>query len=212
MDKEAGARISLLIKEKGYSRRTFSEFMGVSPATLNNWISRGASNDTLMQVANKFPDISLSWLLRGDGDMLNNNKSVIVDSNHTGVPFYDVDFALGFMEYYENREYPQAYIHIPGYEKATCWCRTSGNSMYPEIASGDIICLREIEDWNTWLAFNEVYAIVAKNGLRTVKIIRKGSSDDTFTLHSVNPEYEDQEIPKVAILKIFAVLGTISKL
>jgi hypothetical protein len=45
-----------------------------------------------------------------------------------------------------------------------------------------------------------------------VKVIRKGSSDNSFTLHSVNPEYEDQEIPKEAILKVFEVLGTIKKL
>lgn len=212
MDKEAGVRISLLIKEKGYSRRTFSEFMGVSPATLNNWISRGASNDTLMQVANKFPDVSLSWLLKGEGDMLNNNKSVM-NNCHIGLPFFDIDFALGFDEFYsDSKEVPAGYINIPGYNKATCWCRTSGNSMYPEISSGDIICLKEIEDWQSWIPFNETYAIVAKNGLRTVKVLREGHDDTCFTLHAFNAEYKDQEIPKSAILKIFAVLGTISKL
>lgn len=209
MNNELGQRIKELALRKCRSQREFAELLGVSPQSLNNWINRGASNDTVMFIANKFPDVSLQWLLKGNGEM----TSIAVDNNKVnGVPFYDVDFALGFVEYYESNESPQSYIHIPGYEKATCWCRTSGNSMYPEINSGDIICLREIEDWSSWLAFNEVYAIVARNGLRTVKIIRKGSTDNTFTLHSINPEYEDQEIPKEAILKVFEVLGTIKKL
>lgn len=209
MNNELGQRIKELALRKCRSQREFAELLGVSPQSLNNWINRGASNDTVMFIANKFPDVSLQWLLKGNGEM----TSIAVDNNKVnGVPFYDVDFALGFVEYYESNECPQSYIHIPGYDKATCWCRTSGNSMCPEINSGDIICLREIEDWSSWLAFNEVYAIVARNGLRTVKIIRKGSTDNTFTLHSVNPEYEDQEIPKEAILKVFEVLGTIKKL
>lgn len=50
------------------------------------------------------------------------------------------------------------------------------------------------------------------NDLRTVKIIRKGSDNEHFTLHAINEEYEDQEIKKSAITKVFKVLGSLKAL
>lgn len=84
--------------------------------------------------------------------------------------------------------------------------------MKPLISNGDIIALKQILDWNEFLPMNEVYAIMTTNDLRTVKIIRKGSDNEHFTLHAINEEYEDQEIKKSAITKVFKVLGSLKAL
>ena len=127
-----------------------------------------------------------------------------------GKPFYDVDFALGFNGMYNDEpNVPSKLISVPGYEKADFWCRTSGDSMKPFISNGDIIALKEIEDWQSFLPMNEVYAIMTTNDLRTVKVVRKGSDDEHLTLHAYNEEYEDQEISKSAITKVFKVIGAL---
>lgn len=56
---------------------------------------------------------------------------------------------------------------------------------------------------------NEVYGIVTRNGLRAIKVIKKGSDDNHLTLHSYNNEYEDQEIEKSVILCIYKVVASV---
>lgn len=125
-------------------------------------------------------------------------------------PFFDIDFALGFDEMYNDTpNVPTKKISVPGYEKVDFWCRASGDSMKPAICGGDIIALREIHDWDLFLPLNEIYAVMTTNGLRTVKMVRSGSDDDHLILHAQNEEYGDQEISKHAIMKIFKVIGTL---
>ena len=81
--------------------------------------------------------------------------------------------------------------------------------MKPFISNGDIIALKEIDDWQSFLPMNEVYAIMTTNDLRTVKVVRKGSDDEHLTLHAYNEEYEDQEISKSSITKVFKVIGAL---
>lgn len=111
--------------------------------------------------------------------------------------------------YNDEPNIPSKIISVPGYEKADFWCRTSGDSMKPFISNGDIIALKEIDDWQSFLPMNEVYAIMTTNDLRTVKVVRKGSDDEHLTLHAYNEEYEDQEISKSAITKVFKVIGAL---
>lgn len=168
--------------------------------------------------------VNADWLVNGKGEvytldgkaMLENQfavklvKSLSDKEKERRTPFYDIDFALGFNEMYNDEpNVPSKYISVPGYEKADFWCRTSGDSMKPFISNGDIIALKEVFDWQSFLPMNEVYAIMTTNDLRTVKVVRRGSDEDHFTLHAYNDEYEDQEINKATITKVFKVLGAL---
>ena len=88
--------------------------------------------------------------------------------------------------------------------------RSSGDSMCPIINSGDIIAMKEVKDWQSFLLMNEAYGIVTSNEQRMVKVIRPGSDTDHFILHSYNSEYPDQEIDKNMVLRIYKVIGAIS--
>ena len=85
--------------------------------------------------------------------------------------------------------------------------------MEPEITHGDIIALRKIEDWR-FIPYGEVYAIVTKNDMRTVKRIGPSSDPDCFMLIPTNksPEYAPQEIRKEDILHVYEVMGCMKKL
>lgn len=163
----------------------------------------------------KATGISREWLEFGEGDMMAKHDITFPQmkedrSKVEGKPFYEVDFSLGFNGMYNDEpNIPSKIISVPGYEKADFWCRTSGDSMKPFISNGDIIALKEIDDWQSFLPMNEVYAIMTTNDLRTVKVVRKGSDDEHLTLHAYNEEYEDQEISKSAITKVFKVIGAL---
>ena len=155
--------------------------------------------------------LSPEWLKTGEGEKMSDKGVLQASKNaNTQKPFYDVDFALGFASMYNDTpNVPSKYVSVPGYERADFWCRTSGDSMQPMINGGDMIALKEVLDWQDFLPLNEVYAIMTTNDLRTVKVVRKGSDDMHLTLHAYNEAYEDQEISKENITKVFKVIGCI---
>lgn len=222
-------RIHYLMKLEGLTSN--DSFMKATGTTnLSRIIAAGAMSEAFANRVCKSLDVEKEWLLNGSGPIFRQGKiesrraqlELIADKNvyfgneevgvpsSDGIPFYDVDFTLGYDEMYNDTpNVPTKYISIPGYEKADFWCRASGESMKPIINNGDIIALKAVEDWQSFLPMNEVYAIMTTNDLRTVKVVRRGSDDAHFTLHAYNEEFEDQEIPKAAITKVFKVLGSL---
>ena len=195
----------------------FAKFLGVAPSTISSWLSRDTYDYELLFA--KCKDLDPSWLLTGEGEMLRSSfgegseckvcQQVTLDPT-VGTPFYDVDFFGSFTEIFNDQTVaPACYIIVPGFEKATVWCNVTGHSMEPKISHGDIIALHEctIDD----IQYGEIYAVVLDT-IRTIKIIRRGSSPDTLLYVPINkPAYEDQEFPTSRILKVFEVVGSISK-
>lgn len=222
-------RIHYLMKLEGLiSNDSFMKATGTN--NLSRILAAGAMSDAFVNKVCKSLDVEKEWLLNGSGPIFSQSKiesrriqleliadkAVCFGNEDTslvaseGTPFYDVDFALGYDEMYNDTpNVPTRFISIPGYEKADFWCRASGDSMKPIINNGDIIALKAVEDWQSFLPMNEVYAIMTTNDLRTVKVVRRGSDEAHFTLHAYNEEFEDQEIPKSAITKVFKVLGSL---
>ena len=130
-----------------------------------------------------------------------------------GVPYYNIDFLGGFdLVVNDQTIMPDYYIDFKPYENATCWCNITGHSMEPEINQGDIIALKKIDD-TSFLPFGEIYAIVTRNDMRTVKRLGPGSTKDTFTLIPANKcgDYAPQEIKKSDILYIYKVMGCMKR-
>lgn len=126
-----------------------------------------------------------------------------------GVPYYDEDFVLGFNEIgFPFSENPQFLVRMPKYQNATLWCNATGDSMEPEIYSGDVVALQLIED-HSFLMYGDVYAIVTTNGLRTIKRLGKSDDKNCYRLIPTNNSYDEQDIPKSKILRVFRVLGNL---
>lgn len=221
-------RINELIKELGLTPNAFAKEVGLGSSNLSRKLKGNTpfTQKDFVKISDSI-GVNREWLETGNGEKrtysVGYDKKVInmsIDKAFTqcvhgndAKPFYDVDFALGFSEMYnDSPNVPMKHISVPGYEKTDFWCRTSGDSMKPLISNGDIIALKVIPDWTEFLPMNEIYAIMTKNDLRTVKVIRRGSDNEHFTLHAINEEYEDQEIKKEAITKVFKVLGSLKAL
>lgn len=213
-------RLEAYIAGRGGTKNSFAVKVGISPSNFNRKMKREGEKGKLsfsnrdFALIHSATGLSPEWLRTGEGEMMSSEG--LVSANKDGEdkkPFYDVDFALGFASMYNDTpNVPSKYVSVPGYEKADFWCRTSGDSMQPMISGGDMIALKEVTGWQDFLPLNEVYAVMTTNDLRTVKVVRKGSDDTRLTLHAYNEEYEDQEISKAAISKIFKVLGVVKAL
>ena len=80
--------------------------------------------------------------------------------------------------------------------------------MSPKISNGDIIALRPctIED----IQYGEIYAVVLDT-IRTIKIIRRGSSKELLKYVPINPNFDEQEFEVNRIISVFQVIGSINR-
>ena len=176
---------------------------------------------------NAFGDIfNLNWLLEGEGEMLNdttnNNIQIKVIQEDKprisytgGRPYYNVDFIGGFdLVFNDQTIVPEYNIDFAPYNQdGVVWCNITGNSMQPKISHGDIIAIKEVIGWQDYLSMGEIYAVVTANNLRTVKIIRRGKSDNTLRFIPINTaEFDEQEVPIKMIIRVFEVLGCMKRL
>lgn len=155
-----------------------------------------------------------SWLVDGEGQKYRLPEEVLetiparrsYDKN-VGIPYYNVDFAMGFNTADNDQTViPQYMIDFSPYNRADCWCNASGDSMSPTISNGDLIAIKEVRDPASCLINDEVYAIVTTNDLRTIKRVR--DNGDTITLIPDNKKYSEQTIRKDMILKVYKVMGS----
>lgn len=195
------------------SDNALADTLGVSKTTLSNWKSRNSLDFPL--VFSLCEHISLEWLLTGKGNMLKEEEKeeasapVVSYDPKVGQPYYSVDFLGGFSEVYNSQvSVPDRNIIVPGFDRAKLWCNVTGHSMEPKINHGDIIALRQctLDD----IQYGEIYAVVLDT-IRTIKILRKGSSKDSLRYVPINPNFDEQEFAVKRIINIFEVIGSISK-
>lgn len=219
---EISERVKELWHDSGLNMTAFATKLTIDRSNLNKKV-HGEQKITKRDIDKfcKTLNVSYDWLVNGNGEKYLTEKEsamlealqnkTVYNNKQCGVPYYDVDFCLGLREMYQDTpEVPVQLIDIPGYSKADFWCKTTGDSMCPIINSGDIIAMKEVKDWQSFLLMNEAYGIVTSNEQRMVKVIRPGSDTDHFILHSYNSEYPDQEIDKNMVLRIYKVIGAIS--
>ena len=191
------------------NKANFARKVRTSPQTVTNWLNRGISKDGILAISQAFPDLNQAWLLYGEGEMLKTNEESPVINYADGVPYYDEDFVLGFNEIgFPFAEKPSFLVRMPKYQNATLWCNATGDSMVPEINSGDVVALQLVED-HSFLVYGDVYAIVTTNGLRTIKRLGRSEDKNCYRLIPTNRAYDDQDIPKGKILRVFRVLGNL---
>ncbi len=200
------ARLKEYINAKGWTAKDFERHTGLGNGTAAR-ICSSTRKTTYDRIADSGIDLNLEWLLTGEGEMCVQQAEPKI-SYTEGVPYYDEDFMLGFEEIgTPNSENPSFLIRMPGYERATLWCNASGHSMEPEINSGDIIALQRIEDIS-FLPFGDVYGIITKNGMRTIKRLGRSSREGYYRLIPTNKDYDEQEIPISIISHVYRVMGT----
>ena len=232
MNESVKDRLLQFLKATGIKKGTFEKRCGFSNGYMNQ-LRHEPSREKIEIIISKYPELNFKWLMTGEGKMMvelapdlsKGTARVIEVYNKSGkakkeepekekkaehgVPFFNVDFELGFdLLVNDQTTVPEYFNNFAPYNRCTAWCTVSGNSMYPTIASGDLVALTRIEDFR-YLISGEVYAFVTANGLRTIKRVK--DNGDTFTLIPDNKEYPEQTLPKSEFTHVFRVNGTMKR-
>ena len=210
-------RLEALIAHYSDGKPTrFAKHIGVAPSTISTWIARDTFDYDLLFA--KCEKISPEWLLTGNGSMLKTAlqeamavEPVRSESPKKGAPYYDVDFLGGFdLTFNDQTINPEYNIDFKPFNKqGVSWVNITGHSMEPRINHGDIIAIKEcrLED----VQYGEIYAVVLDT-IRTVKILRKSNNPDRMRYVPINEDnYDEQEYDNSRILRIFEVLGNVSR-
>lgn len=199
-------------KKTGLNQKEFAKKLDVHYRTVQKW----ESGET--EISSKNEKHILSTFLENvnisDNFSKVNDSQDIAPKNKVEIPYYNVDFSGGWKsENLFTTHQPSFFITNPEFTRAEFACNLVGNSISRRIPHNAIIGLKEIKEWKVYFPTNEIYAVVMKNELRTVKIVKRSANKDFLTLIPDPLDiynqtgYEPEEVPIDFIEKFFQVVA-----
>jgi Peptidase S24-like len=211
---DSWSRLHKVILWSGMTTNAFALSIGLKRSENLYQIKKGnndISRDLADQITIIYCNISKSWLLTGEGSMFINETEEVQKEELplNGIPFYgSIPLASILLNENEEKSKPLHYIIVPELESCDLAITCVGNSMLPDISSGSILTLKEI-DLKSLLS-GEVYCIVTNN-FSTVRIVRTLEDDTKVRLIPKNiKDFDETVLNKQDILRIFLVKGVIT--
>ena len=159
----------------------------------------GISQALARRIVEKFPEISLGWLITGEGEMLNRNEDL------RSIPFYQEDISRG-IERITNVE-PYCHIGVPMLEECDFAIRSMDDAMKGEIMVGTILFLKKT-DINSIIP-GAIYVIVCANYVILRRVRFSASTPDVLRLEATNPDYDEMSIATDSVKEIYRVVGNL---
>lgn len=211
-------RLYQLFDYKGDSVYKISKEIGVSNGYFSKTRAKQGSvgSDIIEKIVSYYTDLSLDWLLTGNGTMLKEEEANTIsapdgvgDGVPTGYYYPDVSASAGLDISLSNYEKEKIAITIPGWERGIDFINVYGDSMHPRFSSGEVIGIKMIEF--QYLNYGYPYVIVFNNGDVYIKYVKKGRDEHHLTLVSENTFYEPKEFHISLIKTFYSIKGVIKK-
>jgi len=209
-------RLKILIDLLGFkTQKDFAKRINIQQGSLSDVLRErdgmGVSNaikDKLELIFN----VNLEWLEKGIGEPFT-KKGPIISETKEGVPYFDISLSdtdnLILME--EQAEY---FVNYKPFNDCTAYLPVYGDSMYPKYASGEIIAVKEVINYEI-LQWGEAYVIMTddkSNNLRSIKMIYEHADKNKLILRSSNPNFKgDTIIDRKNITALYIIKGKITR-
>lgn len=190
------------------SKREFYKKTGISRGTLES--STGITEETLAKFITTFKELSLEWILTGEGPMLRSDLPAAHPATEpgAGIPLIPINAMAGvFTGEQSVLELECERYVVPAFKDAEFLITVKGSSMIPKYYSGDIVACKRMP-LDTFFQWNKVYVLDTEQG-PLIKRVKKGATDETLSIFSDNPDYEPFELPRTKIYHIALVVGVI---
>lgn len=206
-------RLDKYLKMKGLSDNKVTVTAGLSVGTLGKSRNEGRdlSDSTIEKVLKSYSDLSKVWLLTGEGEMIKSGNETGQGKRYEGhvIRYYDVEATAGNIEMVEEPSAIYKAMMISGFEDCEVALNVWGDSMYPELKSGQIVALKEWRE--SYIEYGHTYLVVTKNNHRMIKRLRRAADAEEVTCESANSLYDTFQIKRADILKLFLVKGHIER-
>jgi phage repressor protein C with HTH and peptisase S24 domain len=198
------------------------EFYGAVNPNVSNYVAienghRSIGIRLIKEITGYYP-INPEWLQTGEGEMQLTapvTEMGLNESDEKGVPFFNVNLSeISFGEYGVLGEAPEYYVNFRPFNDCDAYLPIYGDSMYPKYASGEIIAIREITNFDV-LQWGEAYLVVTderSNHMTTVKLIFEHPDAAKIILRSSNPNFKgDTVVLRDSIQKMFLIKGKVTR-
>ncbi|NDW10484.1 S24 family peptidase [Dysgonomonas sp. 520] len=216
----------------------FARFLEVKPQVLSNWYARNTFDYDILYT--KCVDVNPGWFFSGEGEMLKNNpitqanaemdtiadnisepdliihklKTDYFNIDKQVIPLYELEATAGLNNLFanQNTQIPLDYINVPNAPKCDGALSIRGDSMYPLLKTGDIVCYKVIHDLGN-IYYGEMHLIdidIEGDQFLSVKYVKQSKLGDNYVLLlSYNEHYAPKDILKSQIRAIALVKMTI---
>lgn len=206
-------RLKSLMNILGFrTQRDFAAALNIKDGSLSDILRGrvGVSNGFKDRLSFKF-DVNIDWLETGTGEPLL-NKGPVISEIKEGVPYYDISLSDdNFVLMEEKAEY---FVNYKPFNDCTAYLPVYGDSMYPRYASGEIVAVREVTNFEV-LQWGEAYVVMANekaNHMRSIKMIYEHADRSKLILRSSNPNFKgDTIIEKASITSLYIIKGKITR-
>ena len=207
-------RLGAFISKTYRVKSDFAADMGIHRQDVSKYTGNGSSEFESEEKLIKLRKLGLNtnWYKTGEGEMLLPE----INSKHIGVPFYNIDVTASIVSTFNDiQEQPEYYINFKPLNDCTAYFMVFGDSMYPRYASGEIVAVKQVNNYDVIL-WGESYLVITSddsNGLRTIKLLYPHPTDeDKIVLRSSNPNFSgDTIIKKENIVGLYIVKGKITR-
>lgn len=208
----------------------FAKYIGVAPSTISSWLARDTYDYELLFA--KCEEISPSWLLTGEGEMLKSDTQKHQGTTNTlptndptqqttpspiahkvqtgGIPLIPIDAIAGFANGDDNPilEYECEHYVIPMFREADFLIPVKGSSMQPKYNSGDLVACKRLALSDLFFQWNHVYVLSTEQGA-LIKRVQRANDDEHITCVSDNEKYPPFTLHRSQIHAIALVIGVI---
>ena len=161
----------------------------------------GISHNLAQRIVEKFPDISLGWLLSGEGEML------CSDSPTQSIPYYDHDITSCIHLGSELLK-PTSILSLPMIESCDCAFRSFDNAIGEQIMPGSIVFLKKLAP--EAIIPGRFYVIITSNFVILRKLrIAETPTHKEYILESAPNEQGDVRIGEHEISKLYRVVANL---
>ena len=214
-------RIRSLINKHYPSLKTFSEVIGETPATVNNWVSgkRNIGMDVINKIIAAIPNTDVNWLLTGKGSMLKSDRSNVTpveEGHYMMVEYADLRASAGILGGSDVTQLPETHKRLVPREFDNgnfLIVRVDGDSMDDgtkrSLSDGDEVLIKEKLDYKIdELPIKKALFVITTREGNVLKQIAEVNMDEGYILcRSFNPDprFDDFKIYFDNIFQIFIV-------
>lgn len=209
-----------VLNYSGLDRATFSSTVGENSSQwiadiLNPRKKVGISKVKATKICSAYPQINMSYLLTGEGNMLKDESEEDDTEDYDNarsrntVPLLPASAFAGSIEGFvpdsiSLQKCERIMTPVPGAEMAI---PITGDSMEPDYPDGSVAYIRRIND-SSFIPWGHTVILDTENGAFIKRIYPDEEDADYVWAKSINPEYPPMHIPRESIYRIFRVLAT----
>lgn len=215
--KSTGITRGVLDSDGGMSEDNTARFIAYYPEVSIEWLITGKGDMMKSQIKEYIQKEDINNIVaEPELNEVNqikkyNFKSDYFNINNQLIPLYEIEAAAGLNTLFSNQsdQSPIDYISVPNAPKCDGALFVRGDSMYPIMKSGDIICYKHIQDTRNNIRFGEIYLLYIDDGddeYLTIKYVQASEQGKSFVKLVSHNKYHAPKDEPISHIKALAII------